>query len=238
MNKAKTTDIPKAIFVRAARVDFVADMLYRWTVELTDPSTRISVSDAVRGDHTDRSPEPPPAVPWIIINAFAIELYLKSLILAEGRKFCKKGRDGHNLKKLFHSVSKESQDRIRSLFDEFLGVIPDFCKLRSRFGVDSKFDTILEESKLAFLEWRYPWDENPHGVAIDALKVPTRRRILEVRPEWKAAIDDVNKQVKDAKERIARMREEFLFSVCTTFGTVLIAEELRRGEGVSVTEVR
>lgn len=79
-------------------------------------------------------------VPGIVCGAFAIELYLKSIITSEGGSI-----KGHDLAELLSSVSVDSQKAIRSKVS-YPGIM---------------FDFQLSRVAKAFEEWRYIYEQPP-----------------------------------------------------------------------------
>lgn len=78
--------------------------------------------------------------------SFSAELYLKYILIKEG-----KTKKGHNIKFLFHELSKESQEHIKKTIN-----LPPFL-----------FDKLLELNSNVFTEWRYLYEGNKGNLQVD-----------------------------------------------------------------------
>lgn len=76
-------------------------------------------------------------IPAIVCQAFAVELYLKAILVLE-----EKESRGHDLTQLFSILSEHSQREIR------------------RLVADAAFDRNLVEASNAFTEWRYIFESD------------------------------------------------------------------------------
>jgi hypothetical protein len=81
-------------------------------------------------------------VPLIVNSAFALELYLKTLGHVYGKSL-----HGHDLLRLFHNLPQEAHEALHQ----------NFAKSAWQCGVTrlGEFRRVLEESRRAFVEWRY-----------------------------------------------------------------------------------
>ena len=82
-------------------------------------------------------------VPTVVNAAFACEMHLKSLLLLEGKPV-PKGREGHNLKDLFESLSEEKQIEVSA-----------FCMSKNTPNALEVFLNILNCHKSDFTDIRY-----------------------------------------------------------------------------------
>lgn len=138
-------------------------------------------------------PEPIPQDMTYVIAAnlaLGLELYLKCLILLDGKNPKRK----HNLKSLFDELSPKSKDAIQKNHRELLKTDPSIraesAKLRLRGENPERvfdFHSSLQKSANAFEQSRYPFD--PSYEAHTYLAVPiekaTRRVIIDRNPGWK-----------------------------------------------------
>lgn len=120
----------------------------------------------------------------VVNSAFAVEVYLKCVLLVEGKAAPRE----HSLKKLFADLDRTHQSRIKKLFDESVG--------RNRYAkriqaADPAFTyrlgAVLNATSDAFEEWRYLYEVRPktrifYGLA--ELKEAIERLIIELKPEW------------------------------------------------------
>jgi hypothetical protein len=123
-------------------------------------------------------------MPAVVYYALCFELSLKCLIQVEGNP----PPLSHDLNKLFHSTSPESQKAIRRHYKE-LNQTEEFKQHKGivaaqGIAVDWSFDSILKKSKNAFIDIRYYYEE-PEKVFwfAGAISSLTRERILKLRPD-------------------------------------------------------
>lgn len=123
------------------------------------------------------------AYPAITLKAFATEAYFKSLIALEESA---RPADIHDLVILFGRLSSASRKSIRAQWDR--ETRPILLKARQNpppgITVPTTLQKALEQSRHAFLEWRYHPKGEALGFSIGALPSFVRRRILELRPDW------------------------------------------------------
>lgn len=87
-------------------------------------------------------------VPTVVNAAFACEMHLKSLLLLEGKPV-PKGREGHNLKVLFESLSEKMQIDVST-----------FCMPKNTPNALEAFLNILSHHKSDFTDIRYFIENN------------------------------------------------------------------------------
>jgi hypothetical protein len=88
-------------------------------------------------------------VPAITNRAFAIELYLKALLLSENKE-----EEGHRLDKLFKKLTADNKKRII----DALG------------AEEAKFERDIESISNTFVRWRYIHEVNQASLNLDFLK--------------------------------------------------------------------
>jgi hypothetical protein len=96
-------------------------------------------------------------MPAVVCSAFALELFLKCLLILEHRK-----PRGHDLRELFDSLSEDTRARIRNRFAPRL---PEAQRMIKEIAVAQgiappivDFDGILDISKAAFVQTRYIYE--------------------------------------------------------------------------------
>lgn len=88
-------------------------------------------------------------VPAITNRAFAIELFLKALLLTEGKE-----EEGHRLDKLFKKLSLENRKRIIEAFG----------------SEESQFERNIESISNTFVKWRYIHEAKEASLNLEFLK--------------------------------------------------------------------
>ena len=121
-------------------------------------------------------------IPWSVNASFAVELYLKSLILIEGGS----PSNTHNLQKLFEQLPRQRKANIAKRYKQ---PVKDSQKKEQMRAMGFKTDLYseLERSKDAFSLLRYYFeDKHPSGSGFQVgfLIVILRTIILERFPEW------------------------------------------------------
>ena len=117
--------------------------------------------------------------------AFAVELYLKCLLLIEGGQV----PETHNLKQLFNQVSRESRGKITKRHNTLAADHPVLSEFRQKLGIKTDLNSILEDGQDIFTQFRYffegiPNRMEPIGFGLDLFAQIVRNRILDLRPEW------------------------------------------------------
>lgn len=123
---------------------------------------------------------------YMVCRALSLELYFKCLMRIVGKQF---GRE-HDLEKLFHLLSKRTQKKIKTYWQEGSArVVSDVENNYANSGrpvpkVD--FDFVLKVSKGAFTQLRYIYEGvgQDTGWLGDQIADSARRVILEMRPGW------------------------------------------------------
>lgn len=88
-------------------------------------------------------------VPAITNRAFAIELFLKALLLIEGKE-----EEGHRLDKLFKKLSLENRKRIIETFG----------------SEESRFERNIESISNTFVRWRYIHEAKEASLNLEFLR--------------------------------------------------------------------
>jgi hypothetical protein len=121
------------------------------------------------------------ASPSMAISAFAIELFLKCLLLLEG----KEPERIHSLNVLYRRLSHKQKRRIEEIWEK--EARPKVDKLRQQFGLPypSDLPNALVTCARAFERMRYGY-EDPDRQVFYLGELPTIlwRIILDIRPEW------------------------------------------------------
>jgi hypothetical protein len=118
-------------------------------------------------------------------GAFAVELYLKCLLAVE----CDQIPATHNLKELFHQLSRESQAKLKRDHDKRIQDNSMLAGFRQRLGIKTDLDSLLEDGQDVFRQFRYMFEgvpdrTRPLGFALEPFGELVRNRILDLRPEW------------------------------------------------------
>jgi hypothetical protein len=126
--------------------------------------------------------------PTVVCEAFALELFIKCLLMLRGRK----PKKNHDVEGLFKLLSNADQQKIAKYLHE--GVTrDDRYDLAAAHGIRLDIDSVLQRTKDSFLRIRY-WHEHvppspdAHGTrsnaGVGALVVAIYRLLNELRPEW------------------------------------------------------
>ena len=94
------------------------------------------------------------AIPWDVIAAFTLELYLKCLITIENNSYA----GSHDLRKLFHILTEDSQQFARNHFNASEKTNPHRAYM-AQAGLAMTLDDALDRSRNAFAIMRYPYED-------------------------------------------------------------------------------
>ncbi len=172
------TPDPKPIFLLAEEFKKSATLLApQWNAAL------LPRDDGLRQINWPPEILPLHTVPTISVEAFAFELYLKSLYVIDKKKT---PPFTHDTKQLFKSLDALRQSQIKKYYQEWRN--SDLGKAYSKQR-DMEFETVLEDSKDAFEYFRYIYQQpspTTHGKGWVAgeVQVATRRVILDINPDW------------------------------------------------------
>jgi hypothetical protein len=116
-------------------------------------------------------------VPAVTLDAFALELYLKTLAVMEGKPLLK---NTHNLHELFMILSPETQTEIRERSTPHITAINQ---------QPTTFDAELRYSEDAFKTVRYIYEGvgSNKGWTLSGVTMETRALILRRHPTWEGA---------------------------------------------------
>ena len=129
------------------------------------------------------------AVVYCACDAFALELYLKCLLMAGGH-----AGSGHDLWKLFFRLPANDQMAIRRHFGD--SIFPQVVEVVNRVEMGElprssldtfDFEVCLRRSATAFHKFRYFHEglmEDGDGWTAGGIVNATRRRILDLYPDW------------------------------------------------------
>jgi hypothetical protein len=121
------------------------------------------------------------ASPSMVMSAFAIELFLKCLLLLEGKETDRI----HSLDVLYQKLSRSHRRRIEKAWDK--EARPKVDKLNERFGLDypSDLSNALVTCGQTFRDMRYGYEDPDRQVFyLGDLPLILWRAIVAVRPEW------------------------------------------------------
>jgi hypothetical protein len=125
--------------------------------------------------------------PMIVLGALTTELFLKCLVSIETGK----AAHGHDLKKLFDTLSADSRARIQHAWDT--EIVPGRGKEWDRiekYGLTMPRDlpSALAKASQAFERIRYSYEGNTEGVHFYLQDLPTvlEKLILKMKPEFEA----------------------------------------------------
>lgn len=126
------------------------------------------------------------AGPSLVLCAFSAELFLKCIECIETGSFNK----GHNLKNLFHRLSKPTQRRIEELWDADAERNAGARELiKEKFGeeIPPDLDWALASGARGFEELRYSFDPANAKSKFFLSELPRMLRdvTLEMKPEWR-----------------------------------------------------
>jgi hypothetical protein len=121
------------------------------------------------------------ASPSMAMSAFTIELFLKCLLLLEGKELDRT----HALDVLYQKISRSQRRRIEKAWDK--EARPKVVQLNQRFGLDhpSDLSNALGTCGRAFENMRYGYEDPDRQVFyLGDLPPILWRAIVAVRPEW------------------------------------------------------
>jgi HEPN domain-containing protein len=133
-------------------------------------------------------------IPNVVLMAFSVECFLKTILLLDKGSFLR----SHNLIELFDDIGDENRKAISDFNDQFVAACPHAQKIKKK-NPNAKYDirTLLRDSAESFKDIRYMW-ENEHkfipatfGWGLDGVLFALRKRILEIRPEWKEVMQPI-----------------------------------------------
>lgn len=116
-------------------------------------------------------------IPYIVNMCFCTELFLKMLLLEQGKTISFLKNTKHNLLKLYGALSDECKGEIYA------------CYLKQNRIMIYNIEEELEKSKNAFVQWRY--------LVLDKVgESPTKRKRLNFQ-DWLKAKETTNKSIND-----------------------------------------
>jgi hypothetical protein len=121
--------------------------------------------------------------PAVTNSAFALELYLKTLLTIEHGR-C--GR-GHDLTKLFRSLTPQSRDSLTKKHNALAKTDTLLAAVNKHTGMKVDLQSLLVQGRMAFEQYRYAYEGVPTstGWGLHVFLVCIRDHILRHRPEWK-----------------------------------------------------
>jgi hypothetical protein len=130
-------------------------------------------------------PFPRPTIPSIFLEAFALELYIKSILIERQTPF----KHSHDLYDLYCKIESSIRDRIEKKYAELVATMnPQLVPLHEGKSVKTLAE-VLSPIRNAFDDWRYihekTWTVSYHGgPAAEAFNLA----ITEMWPGWKPYI--------------------------------------------------
>jgi type IV secretory pathway TrbF-like protein len=93
--------------------------------------------------------------------------------------------EGHDAEELFRNLSRRTKDSLRKFHNEYIKDAEGF-EVAKRAGMKVDLDSLLEQGKNAFTEFRYAYEALPVDSAwgLGGLIFGVRARILKAHPEW------------------------------------------------------
>jgi hypothetical protein len=130
----------------------------------------------------------PTLAPTIVIQSFATELYLKSLIVNDGGDPW-----GHEVLDLFQQLAPARRARMEQFYDEECKADGAFIDMqRSEPNVTFSLTWSLTEMNHAFKTWRYAHESpGPQNSFLGRPWIAARRLALELQPSWAAEVMDL-----------------------------------------------
>ena len=121
------------------------------------------------------------ASPSMVLSAFAIELFLKCLLLLEGKEVDRT----HTLNALYQKLSHNRKRRIDEVWEKEARPKVDMLNRQFGFAHPSDLPNALVTCAKAFEHMRYGY-EDPDRQVFYLGELPTilRRTILDIRPDW------------------------------------------------------
>lgn len=125
--------------------------------------------------------KPEDILPLAVLDAFAVELYLKCLRVTDYGNH----RRGHDLKELVEALKPETQQSIRVMYNHELASKEGRAYARMKPRSPIGFDRCLEMSKHVFEDSRYPFEMSDGKVEYwTLLRKAVRRVICASYPQW------------------------------------------------------
>jgi hypothetical protein len=129
-------------------------------------------------------------IPAATNHAFAVELYLKCLILFDTGRMVR----GHRITRLFAALIASRQRQIVDVYQRQIARDANVAYLRSRGANDEefKFDNVLARLDEAFVRIRYGFEGGiPNFIQVGGgVCAAIRSVILEAQPDWREGLPD------------------------------------------------
>lgn len=148
----------------------------------------------------------PTFIPMLVNQAFATELYLKSLLDLDG----KPNETGHALKGLFGRLSTEKQTRMTLLHDTLCAACDNHQKMQqANPAVKMDLNWCLGQMNKAFVDFRYAYEDLQKMKAFVGYPyIAARKLVLELKPDWTAYTTDLDERLESLKTAEAKHRVE------------------------------
>jgi hypothetical protein len=187
---------PEQLFRHALGFDYAGEILASVTaanlVALAKSSTRKikkgSSKSVTVSVPRDKLSQIPPAIPMVVVQAFATEIYLKCVLLLNKAKLPRI----HELLDLYRLLRPDQQIRMEELYNQEAQTDPAFQTLRT-IAPATAFTLVyaLTEMNKAFETWRYAYETPLETSFLGHPWKATGRLILEMRPDWQTILDSL-----------------------------------------------
>jgi HEPN domain-containing protein len=126
-------------------------------------------------------------------SSFALEMYLKSLLLVENGDAPRT----HDIHDLFHALKESTRRDLTTDHDKWVSEHPGFVEQATKEGLPTDLEELLKLGKDAFSKFRYSHEKIPSETnwGLNALSFCVSQRLLQLHPEWKTALDELAKEV-------------------------------------------
>jgi hypothetical protein len=122
--------------------------------------------------------------------AFALEMYLKCLLLLENGEAPPRT---HDVQDLFHALNESTQSDLTKDHKKFFHDTPTAVEQARVSGTPTKLEELLKLGRHAFVDFRYAHEQIPSDTdwALNGLTYCVRERLLKQQPELKTALDEL-----------------------------------------------
>jgi hypothetical protein len=123
-------------------------------------------------------------IPWGTLSSFALELYLKCLLVLEHGST---PPQEHNLKELFRLLPRQTRHALEARHDKILRKDAVAQQLKAS-GVKMQLLDMIEEAQDSFTRFRYAYEgfEGGSSFRLNVFMWCVKQRIFKLCPDWKA----------------------------------------------------
>ena len=127
-------------------------------------------------------------IPRMMNRAFALELYLKCLILLDGGTIPM----SHEYDVLFNRLSDLTKADLERRYEESIQSNSVALAIKSHFAsAEFGLPQVLAAEARAFVRWRYVFEGVPPSFLSEWLLQAARERALDCNPDWQARMDSL-----------------------------------------------